>query len=84
MGPTDDLLPTVDPSIQQRGQLRVVKLSAGMRTLIQVGASGKTARMQSGSAGWVDGLSGSFLGLLEMGRGRGTFLAMSTGSRCWW
>lgn len=29
MGPTDDHLPTVDPSIQQRGQLRVVKLTAG-------------------------------------------------------
>lgn len=30
MGPTDDHLPTVDPSIQLRGQLRVVKLTAGI------------------------------------------------------
>lgn len=30
MGPTDDHLPTVDPRIQQRGQLRVAKLMAGI------------------------------------------------------
>lgn len=51
-----------------------------MGNLIQVGASGKTtAGMQSRSAGWVDWLSGSFLGLLEKGTGQGTYPAMSRG-----
>lgn len=35
--------------------------------------------MWSRSAGWVDWLSGSFLGLLEKGTGQGTFPAMSRG-----
>lgn len=51
----------------------------GLETLIQVGASGETARMQCRSAGRVGGLSGSFLGLLEKETGRGTFPAMSRG-----
>lgn len=61
MGPIDDHLPTVDPSIQQRGQLRVVKLTSRMETLIQVGwLPGKDCMraVQCGAVqdGWMCGL----------------------------
>lgn len=51
----------------------------GLETLIQVGASGETARMQCRSAGRLNGLSGSFLSLLEKEAGRETCPAMSRG-----
>lgn len=68
MGPTDDHLPTVDPSIQQHaGRFEWPSWRPGLETLIQVGAAGKRIRMQSRSAGCVDGSSGSFF--LSAGQG---------------
>lgn len=57
MGPTDDHLPTVDPSIQPRGRVQVVKLTAGMGTLIQVGALGENCRhaVSQCRMGWLKG-----------------------------
>lgn len=80
MGPTDDHLPTVDPSIQQHaGRFEWPSWRPGLETLIQVGAAGQRARMQPRSAGCVDGPSGSVFSLLGKETGRGTFPAISRG-----
>lgn len=86
MGPTDDHLPTVDPSIQQRGRVQVVKLTAGMETLIQVGALGEDCRhaVTQCRMGWsTANRVVSWSAGQETGRGR--LPAMSRTTRlCWW